>query len=529
MKEKIKKFEKKLMFWIGLYLDGSMVKWAKITQNKKKISIDLLRTFPFSEEKAFFFPQSGIEECSYKLISGLETSEVLLRNLQIKQKDRKKILKLLPFQIEPQLPWSSEDAIISIQIAPGDSPKSSKISFYATKKDTLQSHIELLKQKNADPDETSCTPNALWRFAQQFFPDLSDTIILHVGSKTSTIVGITNSKPSFSHSFSLGSELFSTALESEKPDPSFPNFLSISAEKTPILHELTEQAKKELDRVFTFFLKKQKDPWKNIILTGNFSAGPLLKAFIAHHLPDSMKLHECQGNESYDGMTLESYAIPIGLALDGLLQDGLSTRFRKETFTSSSQKKEYVKLFSSFALACLVLTSSTILISNMYRNHNKKKSIEVFQNSFSIQQKTINTLEDLKKEIVLKEESLNKEKTPYQLALPMPNVSEVLAWLSSHPVLTSTLLSEKGDEVDIKKVKYTLVRYPKITTPTLPYVGKIELEVEISNMKLAKNFQSSIQKEISFIDLKKEISWEAKGSTYFISFFLKPYLVGGDS
>ncbi len=514
------------MFWIGLYLDGSMVKWAKVNRQKKKISIELLRTFPFSEENLFTFPQSTLEEFPYKIISGLDSSEVLLRNTQVKLQDQKKILKLLPFQIEPQLPCPSEDAVVSVQINPGDSPKSSKISFYAAKKAVLQSHIEALKQKKAEPDEVSCIPAALWRFTEYFFPELSDTLILHLGAKSSTLIGITDKKPCFSHCFPVGSELFSAALDAEGKD--LVNLLDLSAEKEPALYQLTQHAKKELDRVFTFFLKKQKEPWLDIILTGNFSGFPLLKAFIANHLPESIRLNECTCGESYDATTLDAYAIPIGLALDGLSLDGCSTKFRLGDFAAPAQKKRQLKLFSSLALACAILASTTLLISGMYRDHKIKQFADTVQSSFSLQHKKLDSLEDLQREVSSLEVSLTKEKVPYSLRLPVPNVSELLAWLSSHPVLNKQVPSEEDTgDVDMKKVKYSLVKYPKIAATALPYIAKVELEVEIPSRLLAKDFQESLQKDLSFIDTKKEISWQVKGTTYFISFFLKPHLEAG--
>lgn len=510
------------MFWIGLYLDGSVVKWTKITHQKKKISIDLLRTFPFSEEESFSFPQSAIEECPYKLISGLDSYEVLLRNVNLKIQDRKKISKLLPFQIEPQIPFPSEDAIASVQIYSGETPKSSKISFYAAKKNALSDHIDFLKQKKADPDDVSCVPAALWRFALHFFPELSDTLILHVGSKTTTLLGIVDKKPSFSHSFSLGSEPFSLC---ETEDLSSLNLMNLTDSESA-LYKLTEQAKKELDRVFTFFLKKQKDPFQNILLTGNFSAFPPLKSFIIQHLPEGLEFHECLGGESYDATTLESYAIPVGLALDGLAEDQFSTSFRKESFASGSQKKQHIKQLLSFALASLTLLSTTLLISNMYQDHHRKTLIEAFQSSFPLQTK-IDTLEDLEREVSLLETSLKKEKIPYPLTLSIPNVSEVLAWLSSHPVLNDKTSLEELGEVDLKKAKYNLLKHPKIKAARLPYVGKVELEIEIPNRQMAKNFHESLQKENSFTDAKKEVSFQSKGSTYLVSFFLKPN-VGGN-
>jgi Tfp pilus assembly PilM family ATPase len=514
------------MFWIGLSLDGSMVKWAKVSQKAKKINIELLRTFPLSEEGSFPFPQSALEECPYKLISGLDTSEVLLRNLQLKIQDKRKILKLLPFQIENQLPCSSEEAIVSAQSSSGDSPKSSKVSFYAAKTSVLQSHIAQLKAKNADPDEVSCIPAALWRFTKHFFPKLSDTLILHVGSKSSTLVGIVDNKPYFSHSFSLGSESFSLPWETEKKD--LPSLLHLDACQHPALYQITQHAKKELDRVFAFFLKKQKDPWQHIVLTGNLSVSPSFRSFLTHCIPESIEVHEFTGSDSYDATTLETYATSIGLALDGLAEDGHSTCFRKNVFVAPSLKKQRLKLFCSMALASLVLTSTALLISHMYQNHTEKTLIEKFQTSFSMSNKKIETLQELETELSLLDESLKKEKIPYRLSLSLPNVSEVLAWLSNHPILNNSQFLQKAEEIDIKKINYQLIKYPKLTAPTIPYGAKVELEIEIPNAQIAKSFQQALEQERFFIDLQKEISWNAKGSTYFISFFLKSQ-TGGNS
>jgi type IV pilus assembly protein PilM len=514
------------MFWIGVFLDGAIVKWAKVSRKNKKIHIELLRTFPLSEEESFPFPQGSIDEDSCKIISGLDTFEVLLRDLQLKVQDRKKILKLLPFQIEAHLPCPSEEAVVCIQISSGDAPKSSKISFYAAKTAVLQNHIDQLKAKNADPDEVSCIPAALWRFSRHFFPELSDTLILHIGSKSTTLVGIINQKPYFAHAFSLGSESFVQAWEAEKKDLS--SLAELNEKEHPALYQTTQHAKKELDRVFTFFLKKQKDFWHHIIVTGNLSTPPSFKAFLFNCMPESIQIHECSGSDTYDATTLETYAVPIGLALDGITGDSASTGFRKNIFVAPSVNKQRLKLLRSMALASLFLTSTAFLISNMYQNYTQKKLTEAFQTSFSMQNKKIDKLQELEAELSFLETSLQKEKIPYRLSLPLPNVSEVLAWLSNHPALNTSELLQKGGEVDIKKIYYQLVKYPKLTTPTIPYGAKIELEIEIPSPQIAKNFQKFLEQERFFIDVQKEISWQAKGSTYSISFFLKSQ-IGGSS
>lgn len=495
------------MFWIGLHLEGSVAKWAKVYREKKKFRIELLRTSVLTEESSLSFPQSGTEESSSKIISGLDSSEVLLREIQIKIQDKQKLLKSLPFQLETQLPFPPEEAIVSIQISPGDIPKSSKVSFYAAKASVLTSHIQRLVERKAEPDQTSCTPAALWRFADYFFPKISDTLFLHVGPKTSTAIGILQHKPVACYSFSLGSELFSATMDNK-----------------PSIEQLSIQLKKELDRLLTFFQKKNKNPWDSIILTGNFSSFSSLKSLIKENLPPSIAIHECESIESYDATTLESYAIPIGLAFDGLAHDGLSTEFRQKEFSSSSIQKKSIKAFLTFALTCFILTCTTSLLSNMYLKQERRSLIENCQNFFSLSNKAIFSLEDLGEEISSLEQSLKKDKTPYALSLPLPNVSEVLAWLSTHPVLTHS--SIESSEIDIKTVKYNLLKYPRLTTISAPYLAKVELEIEIPSHQIAKEFKESLHKDFSIVDSKKEISWEVKGSIYFVSFFLKPQPVG---
>ena len=493
------------MFWIGLHLDGSVAKWAKVYREKKKFRIELLRTSVLTEESSLSFPQSGLEESSCKIISGLDTSEILLREIQLKIQDKRKILKSLPFQLETQLPCPPEEAVVSIQISPGDVPKSSKISFYAAKSSVLTNHIERLVKKGAEPDQTSCTPAALWRFAKYFFPDISDTLLLHIGPKTSTAIGILHQKPIASYSFSLGSESFSA-----------------TAENRPLLEQLSLQTKKELDRLLAFFQKKNKDACHSIILTGNFASFPPLKDLIKDYLSPSMGVHECESIDSYDATTLECYAIPIGLAFDGLSSDGLSTEFRQKMFVSPSTQKKSIKAFLTFALACFVLTCTSSLLSNMYLKQKKRNLIETAQNFFPLQNKAIHTLEDLDQGLSSIELSLKKDKVPYSLSLPLPNVSEVLAWLSTHPLLSSS----ESSEIDIKAVKYNLLKYPKLTAISTPYLAKVDLEIEIPSHQMAKEFREALQKEGSIADSRKEISWQVKGSTYFVSFFLKPQPAG---
>ena len=508
------------MFWIGLQTEGATVKWAKIHQSKKKIVIDQLRTVPLEDDvKPLYFDKTSKEEHSFTVISGLETAEVLLREIDLKIKDKRKILQSLPFQIESSIPFPSEEAVVAVQIFSEKKSNLSKISLLVTKSSTLASHIELWKKQTIEPDEISCTPAALKRFVKHFFPELPKAIAFHIGFKSSTVTCFDGDKILFSHAFPLGLELFFEACEKDSEKSNTADFSKISPDDYPFLYEATLHMQKEIDRVFSFLLKKIKEPCEDVILTGNFAAFPKFREFIALHLPEPLKIRTCPESESYDSTTLEAYAIPIGLALDGLIKDGHSIEFRKEEFSSPPAKKKKIKAFLSFAVAVSVLTCAAFLLEGIYLGQKKKQLFENFNSSLSTDSTKIKSLEGLESALGALEIRLKKNKTPYPLDSSLPNVAEVLAWLSTHPSFSTEEIPSTS--IEIKKIKYDLIKHPKAGSTKTPYVGKVFLEFETSSPAEAEAFKLDLSKPSSLIDTKKELTWENQDFTYFVSFFLK--------
>jgi type IV pilus assembly protein PilM len=525
------------MHCIGLQMEGPITKMAKARWIKKKIHIDLLRSFPLIENgsyvKPLYFSQSS-EEPEYFIATGLEASDILLRDLHVKLLDKKKILSSLPFQIEGQIPYPAEDTIVSAQIHRQDESKSSKVVLYATKTQYLEQHLAQFKLIEADPEQISCTPAALYRYFQYFFPSMKNAFLLHFGAKHSAALCIVDGHLEVFHSFPIGMEMFSEALEKDETlrcsredtiqKGGCLDFLSIDSHEYPHLAAVISQSQRELDRLLIFLQKKvAKEEIGDMVLTGNFSSFAKFKDFIRKALPSHFQIHSCPSSDLYDSTTLEAFAIPIGLALEGLINDNLSVQFRKQAYASSSSHKRKIKQFLSYALAIFVLTSATLLAGNMALEKKEKHLLDVFNSYFSGQMENkVQNLDQLELETRKIESSFKKDKTPYPLSLPVPNVSEVLAWLSSHPVLNPAYSEqETPDLIDLRHIKYTLVKHPKIGAASSPYQVKIELELETSNPQIARDFHQALLKDSSIADPKKEFSWQSKGNTHFASFFLK--------
>jgi hypothetical protein len=121
------------------------------------------------------------------------------------------------------------------------------------------------------------------------------------------------------------------------------------------------------------------------------------------------------------------------------------------------------------------------------------------------------------------EKKLGKQKKNSSLILPIASVSEVLTWISCHPKLSrSTDSLIDLDLIEVKKVRYEIVKCPKLNGPPILPLVKLEVEFVSPSTRIARDFHDSLLKGDSIVDEKKEITWNVTDSVYRTSFFVKP-------
>lgn len=477
------------MHKIGLHLNDSFVKLAKLCRNKNKIVIEQLKT-EFISENTAVKPLYFSKEENTHLISGLDAIEVLFRELELPTHEKRKILKLLPFQIESQLPYSLEEAIIGLQLSLDPKEKKGKASLFSVRAPSLEAHIERHLKNGFQLDQVSCVPAALYRFVEFFFPDISQAILLHVEEQTSVALYLENKRIIFSHTFPIGGNRLSS-------------------------QETLPQAQKELDRIFAFLEKKIPESCSTLIMSGDFYKHPTLQNLISSNLPSFLQLHPFPSSPPHDPLTLQSYAIPIGFALEGLLQDGKSFSFCQGPFSTPFMNEKKKKKFLSFAVGALALASTVFFMGNIYLEQKKHQLIKGFSFISPEAHSSIHTIEDLEKKLSSLETQEQKEKKNYSIVLPVANVSETLAFLNSHPAFSK--------DIEIIKIDYQLVKYPKASLPKAPYLAKIDIELFVQNNKSATIFYDKFCQNNPLINTKKEILWKENGSIYSLSFYLKSH------
>lgn len=198
-------------------------------------------------------------------------------------------------------------------------------------------------------------------------------------------------------------------------------------------------------------------------------------------------------------------AIPIGLALDAATNDERSGQFRMGKSISekrtTKRKRQYIVFFS----LCGTFVFTTLVFGHLQLRSREKATLQ--QIGFSEKGKLSVAVSQL-------EESLYKQKKSAISVSTLPKVSELLTWLSGHPSL------QEGSS--ISRVRYQLLKTPRIGSQIKTQSAKIELELTCDNPSAARSFHEALLKDRKFIDQKNPIRWNASDGIYRATFHIKP-------
>ena len=240
---------------------------------------------------------------SAEIVTGLETRDVLLRNLTLKLKSKREILAALPFQVEHLLPYSQEELILLPTLYPKEGE--TEVFLLATSQSTLERHLADMNSLGIDPDIVSAVPLALFRFATHFFSEHPSLFVYHCDEDEHTFVIIKEGR----------------------------------------LYASQVQRTEDLDRMCAYMQKKFPEI-QSILHTG---IDNLPTPFIPIEFDDPLHAE---------------YAIPIGLALDAAKGDQQSGQFRQVSLSKKETKRK-TRLFT-FLAVCGAFIFSTLFFGHFH-------------------------------------------------------------------------------------------------------------------------------------------------------------------
>ncbi len=242
---------------------------------------------------------------------------------------------------------------------------------------------------------------------------------------------------------------------------------------------------------------------KKVVFSQSMEDEPRLQAYLKNKFSHFFTV-PTQGGPGFQNYTYEhlfEYAVPIGLALEGLAENGC--QFRQGPFVSSREtkkKQSWMKksLAVSLGLAVIVGTFGTGILS-IRRHFLHQRINQYFTSNLS-----------LDKKIEAWEQKISKDAKAFPLVPDLPSAREVVAWLS-----------ELQEPVDIIQFNYTLVQYPKAGGKHEPYSVKVDIEFTAENPEIAHRFQDAVEKAPTFIDKNQKVQWSVEQNSYKLSFNLR--------
>lgn len=506
---------------VSFHLDGPLLKVALLAGDKQRVEIELLRSFPCIEEEGHVKPLNILASLltgrGVLTASALDSWELFVRELHLNLTGRWRIHSTLPFQLEPILPFPVTDALIAPFLYPAGKG-ATDLTLLVTTQNSLTDHLKRLRLHDIDPEWVGAAPHALLRFAQHFFPKTPSLFYFHLGMHKSAYGILDSHRITCSQTMQLGADELLGALAKDLPDHSSVQLhalakeialATIDPEQMPHLFQAASQFQKELERVIAF-LKKRCGTTSEFLLTGNLYAPFKCLDFLEPTLRGNDFSLPIATQPKFDRPTLQAYAIPIGLGIDILHRDTHTLQFRRASNLHPALVKKRMKRALIYAATCLSLAAVMAISGHFLIQHRERhvaKGVEHHSKHRPLPQ-----------QVEEWEKALETQRLSFAYLPTVPKVSDVLAWLSTHPIL----VGNSEGTIDIKRIRYQLIKYPKLGVSSEPYQAQVELEFSASSPRIAREFHEALLKGDRIVNAKQQITWTTRENSFFTSFYLLP-------
>jgi type IV pilus assembly protein PilM len=550
---------------LGLELDGSLLKGAQISLVKgiptldhffhidlknPRVPEELVNPFDIGDEGAKLRKSTQ----DHLIVTSLDSDEILIRSLDIKLKKERDIDAVLAFQAEPLLPFPLENAILD-RITASQNDEGTLLTLLAARKDHIQQHLERWNNWLIDPEVVSSIPVSLALFSKFVVASQDPHFVLHLGNAWTTCILVKEGKLLAAQSSHIGLDSIIEAYP--KDIPGFPfeipslDFSTISQESHPNLYAALDIWQREISRLFSALSKQSKSfEISNILVTGEGITLDNIASTIcqkANKTPIEFTVPKGFNTTSTE---MSSYAIPIGSALSALPPAQGQINFRQQELAYPHPWRRLKQPIALYLGLCLALALAFYLFGNAYVGKQEDLLRQDFVNLLSSMNKSypafekeyehkagligandegIIKVEDLtpsgiSDRLSYLQKDLKEGPDSFPLQPNVPRVSDVLAWLSTHPNIAGAK-ENKPEELSpllqIDSFNYSMVKRPELKKKQEKYQVKVEIEFTAPTAKLAREFHDALIAPNELVDPKGEVKWNANKGKYRASFFLK--------
>jgi type IV pilus assembly protein PilM len=531
---------------VGLEALSYQVKGAEITLKNGKPFIHSLFSLapPLTQESIGKFSRDHS-----LIVTALDGSDVLVRPLYVPLIKEKDLDAAFIFQAEPCLPYPIDQAI-PIRQTFSKTAEGTHLTLLSTQKTLLKKHLDGWQEVGIEPEQTACIQSALCQFGVAHVSEEESFLILHLSDTHMTCVLIEKGKLAASHNQRGGLEIILKAYESEGEELEYFNQIHFDPEflnSHPTLSEAIRKLQQPLAKIAHALVKDASEGHVGgILIVGNAVLFPQLDERLAEAV--NLPLLQCRNEpeSGFDTQKIQTYAVPIGLAL-GTLQKPVN--FRQQEFVYPHPWLRMRTPLISYFILITLLTGALYLFGQTYLRNSEdqfrqeyvdlllsmNKSHEQFERDYLAKhpdsaKKTEGVPQpiaqlnrhDLLERMEFLQKDLQTAPDSFPLFANVPRVSDVLAWLATHPLVTERLPDGKTQtRLQIENFNYSMVKRPDQGKKKEKYQVKIELEFSSPTPKWAREFHDSLIAANDFVDPKGEVKWSSNRDHYKTSFYLK--------
>lgn len=541
---------------VGIAFEENALMGAFVVLEKGNLQIKKLFEVPVSSEPVKLLyndPEAKKILDQHLVVSGLPASDVLVRRMRLKLTEEEDIDAAFEFQAEPQLPYSIDEAVLD-KILIEKQENASQIVFLAAKKEQIQEHITFCQSLNIDPEVVSAEPIALANLLFFSSDEQEAVFAVHIGKNSTLCILVKDNKLIASHEIQEGWESLYEGFAAENEltiDEFFTvDIQTLSMEEHPNFFKSLEALQKGILWNYMALIKETKSketpllyvtgPGANIAHFPELLAADLGIELGAFNIPS----HSCTLKEFH------RFSLPIGYAFSAQNSSPIFINFRRKELTYATPWKRFLKHLYIFGAGAAALAAALYLFGASYYHYREDGLKSRFLTLLSLSQKpyeefetqyeakfpaekvgdqplpiTALTTNGLQARLDFLEKNIRSIPETYPLFPQSPLVSDVLAWITTHPAIAGECAAVKeGEECPafiIDTFHYSMVKRPEPNKKNEKYQIKIDLEFSTSSPRLAREFHDALITPNDFVDPKGEIKWNATKGKYRTSFYLK--------
>ncbi len=548
---------------LGLEYEGAHVRGVELYYVRRQVVC--YRTFVLDEEseeenvKPLYMSDLGktLERSakSSLVVTGMDAGKTIIRQMDVKLKKEKDIDAVLVFQAEPLLPFPVEEAFLDKSFLQSND-EGTLLTLFAVRRDHLQEHIDSWTRLGVEPEIVGSIPHALAVFAGMAIAHTDPVLMLHIGFTSTTCALVQHGKLLSAQAFKGGiHELAEAYLNDTNQEQHEAGDVAVLAEvdclnidqpSLPTFSAVLLQFQRDCVRV-AYGLAKYAHvaDVASVIATGDGSRQLSLAQTIAKAIGKPLATLEIPSSFGLTEEDAHFYAVPIGLALTGLPITPEQINLRQKELAYPHPWKRLRIPIASYIALCVALAFAVYLFGQAYLGLEEDRIrkdyvalVASLNQDYTATEKKIGgaaaaenpiptpkelTPEQIETRLNFFEKELDAAPNTIALLPNTPRVSDVLAWLGSHPhVSMATEKNAKPDaQIHIEMFNYRLVKRPELSKPRDKYQVQVEMDFTSDSARAARLFYDSLIAPNDFVDPKAEVKWTAAPGKYRIAFYLK--------